>query len=149
MYGKATETAIAAMSRLAEVYDNGTTRLSSTEIADSRGLQRPFVAKILSTLSQAQLIEGTRGPGGGFTFALPPKDVTLYDVYVLFERSKESPHCPIGGGICGGKHPCPLHKQLADVRKAMDKVLHETTFDTFLKAYKKNNGNADWRAENA
>ncbi len=37
MYSKATETAIAAMTRLAEVYDRGRTRLSAVEIAESRG----------------------------------------------------------------------------------------------------------------
>ena len=47
MYGKQTETAIAAMSRLAEVYDGGKTRLSAAEIAADRNLQRPFVGKIL------------------------------------------------------------------------------------------------------
>ncbi len=47
LYGKATQTAIAALSRLAEMYDGGKTRLSATEIAETRGLQRPFLAKIL------------------------------------------------------------------------------------------------------
>ena len=44
MYGKQTERAIGAMSRLAEVWDGGKTRLSAFEIADQRGLPRPMVA---------------------------------------------------------------------------------------------------------
>ena len=64
MYGKQTETAIAAMSRLAEMYTDQPVRQSAIEIADVRGLQRPFVAKILTVLSQAGLVNGTRGPGG-------------------------------------------------------------------------------------
>ena len=149
MYGKSTETAIAALSRLAEVYDGGATRLSATEIAASRGLQRPFVAKILSTLSQAGLVEGTRGPGGGFSFANHPREVTLYDVYCLFERPKASKTCPVGGGVCGGQALCPLHDRFENVRKAMDKVLHATTFDVFHLAYKSGRNKADWRFEHA
>ncbi|EMI19932.1 transcriptional regulator, BadM/Rrf2 family [Rhodopirellula maiorica SM1] len=145
MYGKATETAIAALSRLAEVYDGGQTRLSATEIAENRGLQRPFLGKILSTLAQAGLIEGMRGPGGGFTFAVHPREVKLYDVYCLFERDEQSNHCPFGGGICGVGEKCPLHDRLADVRKATDAVLHNTTFDAFRKAYRKDKGNSSWR----
>ncbi|WP_442510961.1 RrF2 family transcriptional regulator [Novipirellula sp. SH528] len=145
MYGKATETAIAALSRLSEVYDGGTTRLSAAEIAEDRGLQRPFLGKILSTLSQAGLIEGTRGPGGGFTFAMHPREVKLYDVYTLFEREDFSTHCPFGGGVCGVGEKCPLHDRLADVRKATDAVLHNTTFDAFRKAYLKDKGNSNWR----
>ncbi|GAA4443499.1 Rrf2 family transcriptional regulator [Novipirellula rosea] len=145
MYGKATETAIAALSRLAEVYDGGTTRLSATEIAEDRGLQRPFLGKILSTLAQAGLIEGTRGPGGGFTFAMHPREVKLYDVFALFEREEHSTHCPFGGGVCGVGEKCPLHDRLADVRKATDAVLHNTTFDAFRKAYVKDQGRSRWR----
>ena len=145
MYGKATQTAIAALSRLAEVYDDGKTRLSATEIADARGLQRPFLAKILSTLSQAGLVEGTRGPGGGFTFAVHPKKVTLYDVFILFEREDKSGVCPVGGGKCGSGDKCPLHDRFSAVRKATDKVLHKTTFDTFRLAFRKSKGKANWR----
>ena len=58
MYGRQTEYAIAVMGRLAEVYDGGETRLSAADVANSRGLQQPFVAKILSQLSQAGLVVG-------------------------------------------------------------------------------------------
>ncbi len=139
-YGSATQTAIAALSRLAEVYDGGETRLSATEIAESRGLQRPYVAKVLSTLSQVGIIVGSRGPGGGFTFARPPKEVKLYDVYRLFEREDEDNSCPFGGGICGAGEKCPLHDKLVDVKNATDKVLHKTTFDAFRQAYRKAGG---------
>lgn len=145
MYGKATQTSIAALSRLAEVYDDPATRLSATQIAESRGLQKPFLAKILSTLSQAGLIEGTRGPGGGFKFAVHPKNVTLYNVFVLFEREEKSDACPVGGGACGSGDKCPLHDRFSAVRKATDKVLHETTFDTFRLAYRKSKGKAKWQ----
>lgn len=145
MYGKATETAIAALSRLAEVYDEGQTRLSATEIADSRGLQRPFVAKVLSTLSQAGIIEGARGPGGGFTFLAHPKETTLHDVFCLFERENTLNDCPFGGGVCGTGDKCPLHDRLVKVRKATDEVLRGTNFDAFRLAYKKNRGQTKWR----
>ncbi len=145
MYKKTTETALAALSRLAEVYDGGKTRLSATEIAADRGLQRPFLGKVLSILAQAGLIEGARGPGGGFTFAVPPRDVKLYDVYRLFERAGDASHCPFGGGICGAGDLCPLHDRLVDVRNATDAVLHNTDFDVFRKAYALDKGIADWR----
>jgi Rrf2 family nitric oxide-sensitive transcriptional repressor len=134
MYGKATETAIAALSRLAEVYDGGVTRLSAAEIAGSRGLQRPYVGKVLTALSQAGLVKGSRGPGGGFTLARPPSAITVYDVFRLFEREDSSTTCPFGGGICGVGDPCPLHDRLVAVQEAMDRVLHETTFEEFHEA---------------
>ncbi len=131
MYGKQTQCAIAAMSRLAEVYDGGKTKLSAAEIAESRGLPRPFVSKILSVLSQAGLVTGSRGPGGGTTLARPPEQIRLYDVFRLFEREEHVRECPFGGGICGVGEPCPVHHKLEEVQQAMDRLLHETTFAVF------------------
>lgn len=144
MYGKATTIAIAAMTRLAEVYDDESILLTATEIADSRGLRRPFVAKILSRLSEAGLIQGTRGPGGGFRFAKHPRTVKLFDVYRLFQHEDESELCPFGGGICGHGDPCPLHDHVAQVKAAVARVLHRTTFDRFRIAFAKQKGAAKW-----
>ncbi len=154
MYGKQTECAIAAMSRLAEIYDGGKTRLSSSDIADSRGLPRPFVAKTLSVLAQAGLVNGSRGPGGGCTLAKHPRKIKLYDIlgggctlakhprkiklydiFKLFEREDASDNCPFGGGVCGVGDPCPLHDKLVAVQHAMDDLLRETTFEEFRVAY--------------
>ena len=65
MLNKSTEAAIAAMSRLAEVCDQGTP-LTAAQIASNRKLQKPFLAKLLTVLSQAGLIKGVPGPGGGY-----------------------------------------------------------------------------------
>lgn len=135
MYGKATETAIAAMTRLAEVYENGKTRLSAVEIADNRRLARPFVGKILTTLSQAGLVIGSRGPGGGFTLARPPREIRLVEIFRLFEREDLSNNCPFGGGTCGMGNPCSLHDKLVRVREEMDRVLQGTTLEEFRAAY--------------
>ncbi len=136
MYGKATETAIAVMTRLAEAYDNGKSRLAAADIADSRRLPRPFVGKILTTLSQAGLVIGSRGPGGGFTLARRPKEIRLHEVFRLFEREDASDNCPYGGGTCGMGNPCPMHDKLARVREEMDRVLHGTTLEEFRVAYR-------------
>ena len=131
MYGKQTECAIAAISRLAEVYDGGQTNLSADDIADSRGLPRPFVRKILSILAQAGLVIGSRGPGGGCTLARDPGKIKLYDVFKLFEREDESDNCPFGGGRCGVGESCPLHDKLVAVQETIRVLLHETTFEDF------------------
>lgn len=141
MYGKQTEAAIAAMSRLAEVYDGGRTRLSASDVADARGLQRPRVAKALSVLSMGGLVTGSPGPGGGFTLARHPRDITIHDVFVLFERHDDSKRCPFGGGICGVGQSCPLHDELVAVHQAMEKLLHQTTFEKFRSAFQ----DQDWR----
>ncbi len=147
MYGKATETAIAAMSRLAEVWDDGKTRQSADDIARERGLQRPFVAKVLTTLSQHGLVTGSRGPGGGFHLAREPRKIRLYDVFRLFEREDTSNACPFGHGTCGVGEPCPLHHKLVRVNEAIHEVLHNSTFEEFRVAAQ--NGKAQLAKKNA
>ena len=134
MYGKQTETAIAAMSRLAEVWDNGKTRLSAIEIADQRGLPRAMVAKSLSTLSQAGLVKGSPGPGGGYLLARAPNELSLHEVYEIFERVDNSLNCPFGGGVCGVGAPCAIHDRLVSMQVSVQKLLNETTFEIFRKA---------------
>lgn len=137
MYGKQTECAIAVISRLAEVYDEGRTNVSADDIADSRGYPRPFVKKILTVLAHAGLVIGSRGPGGGCALARSPAAIKLHDVFKLFEREEETDICPFGGGRCGEDEPCPLHERLTDVQNAMHRLLHETTFEVFLLAHEK------------
>jgi len=135
MYGKSTENAIAAMSRLAEVWDGGKTKLSAADIAENRGLQKPFVSKILSMLAQSGLVAGTRGPGGGFRLAREPSAITLMDVYQLFERENKTNICPFGGGVCGVGDPCVLHDKLVEMQDAKIEFLTSTTFEEFRAAY--------------
>lgn len=134
MYGKQTETAIAAMSRLAEVWDDGRTRLSAADIADQRGLPRAMVAKILSALSQAGLVSGSPGPGGGYALSRAPHLLRLREAYDLFERADVSNNCPFGGGVCGVGDPCAMHDRLRSMQGAIQRLLEETTFEIFRKA---------------
>ncbi len=134
MYGKQTERAIGAMSRLAEVWDGGKTRLSAFDIADQRGLPRPMIAKILTTLSQANLVVGSPGPGGGYALARSPADINLKEVYELFEREDHSNLCPFGGGVCGVGEPCALHDRLVGMQKDIRTFLNGTTFEIFRAA---------------
>lgn len=134
MYGKQTERAIAAVSRLAEVWDGGRTRLSATQIADQRGLPAPMVAKLLTALSQAGLVSGSPGPGGGYALAKAPDLINLQDVFRLFEREDLSDNCPFGGGVCGVGDPCPLHDRLVGLQSMTRRLLRETTFEIFRKA---------------
>jgi Rrf2 family protein len=134
MYGKQTERAIAAMSRLAEVWDEGKTRLSAADIADQRGLPRPMVAKILTALSQAHLVSGSPGPGGGYALARHPSEISFQEVYDIFERVDRSPLCPFGGGVCGVGQPCALHDRLVAAQRDIRGFLATTTFEIFRKA---------------
>ncbi len=131
MYGKQTEYAIAIMSCLAEMHDGSGRRISALELADQRGLPRPFISKTVTALIQAGLVEGTRGPGGGCRLTRDPSEISLYDVYTIFERVDEDRNCPFGGGECGVGPPCAVHHKLVQIQDSLNDLLHNTNFDVF------------------
>ena len=119
MYGKQTETAIAAVSYLAALWEGPTTRrVSAADIADGRGLQRPFVAKLLSSLSQAGIVSGSPGPGGGYALAKDPREICLRDVWAIFERPESSRVGFVGSEICGVSVPNGLSDRIGRVEQA-------------------------------
>ena len=125
MYGKQTETAIAAVGYLAELWrETGTQRVSAADVAEARGLQKPFVAKLLSALSQAGIVNGSPGPGGGYALAKPPSEITLRDVWAIFERPETDYVCPFPPG--------PIHDRLKQVSDSVDRFLDQTTVAVFV-----------------
>ncbi len=129
--GKTAQTAIAAMSALAERYDAGKTVLSSLDIAKDRGLPQPLVAKLLTTLSTGGLVGGTRGPGGGYWLAKAPSRITLADIAGLFEKENEGMMCPFGPDWCGKGDPCPLHEDIVAMNTQWDDFMQKTTLAVF------------------
>lgn len=131
--GKTAQSAISAMSLLAERYDAGATRLNSEDVGRVRSLPQPLAAKLLTILSTAGLVKGTRGPGGGYWLARPPGEISLAEITACFEREIEGIRCPFGPGWCGKGEPCPIHDSLVALNQQWDDFLRKTTLGVFVK----------------
>ncbi|MDQ8202408.1 Rrf2 family transcriptional regulator [Pelagicoccus sp. SDUM812003] len=131
-YGRTSQNAIMAMSRLAEVYDGGETRLSSKDIAKARDLPQPNVAKLLVSLSQCDLVKGAPGPTGGYWLARPPQEISLYEIVCQFEKLTERVYCPFGKNSCDSAAPCPLHQRLVELDQQLIDFLQESSLDVFV-----------------
>jgi Rrf2 family transcriptional regulator, iron-sulfur cluster assembly transcription factor len=130
-YGKTSGCAVAAMSALAECHAEDL-QLSSQQIAESRNLSQPLVAKVLTVLSQAGFVHGTRGPGGGYRLAREPGSITLFEVVDLFEGHRDPSTCPFGPGYCGTGDPCPLHDLLTNMNDSAAEQLKGANFAAFV-----------------
>jgi Rrf2 family protein len=129
-YGKMSGTAIAAVSALAENHQEGA-QLNSQQISEQQNLSQALVAKVLTVLSQAGFVLGTRGPGGGYRLARDPSKITMHDVVEVFEGHKETTPCPFGPGWCGIGEPCPMHNDLEKLREANATKLKKFHFGVF------------------
>lgn len=129
-YGKTSGAAVAAISALAEKHHEGA-QLSSQQISEQRNLSQALVAKVLTVLSQAGFVLGTRGPGGGYRLARDPSEISVHDVVEIFEGHRDSTPCPFGPGWCGIGEPCPLHDDLEKLRESNAAKLKECHFGVF------------------
>jgi Rrf2 family protein len=132
-YSKMAQTAISAISLLAQEAANATpAKLNSADIAEKRRLPKPMIAKVLTILSQAGLVKGSPGPGGGYWLAKQPHEIPLYEIISLFDRSERNDSCPFGPDHCGQGPQCPLHDELIHLRSEVKRFLEQTTLAAFL-----------------
>jgi len=94
--------------------------ISAAEIADKYRVSAHHLAKVLSELVHAGIVESARGVGGGYRFAGNARRLTLMDVIQTFE----APGLPDGGRL----EPVDL----TPVGKALGAVL--TEIDEMAKA---------------
>ena len=131
-YSKLAQGGIAAVSYLAGIAFEK--RLAgSSEIAESRKISRVLIAKILTKLSAAGLVEGKPGPTGGYRIILPPAEISLLDVIKVFDNPEEKMMCPFGPHWCETGPVCPLHDFFNQSRGQVQDLLQKQTFAQFVK----------------
>ena len=109
-----------------------TRHIPASEIAARYGASPHHLAKVLSELARAGLVESVRGVGGGYRFAANPHRITLMDVIQLFEdiqRPIETRERVDG--------PTPIERALDGVLSEIDELAKATfssiTLSTMLR----------------
>jgi Rrf2 family protein len=60
-------------------------QISAAEIAEKYGVSAHHLAKVLSELARAGVVESVRGARGGYRFIANPRRITLLDIIERFE----------------------------------------------------------------
>ncbi len=129
--GKTAQNAIAIMSYLAKCYSDKAGPVNSQQASEARKISKALTAKILTTLSSSGYVNGSKGPGGGYSLAKSPETISLMDVARCFELQNNEMMCPCGEGWCGNHEPCPLHDQIHQIQDKTEKFLNENNFGGF------------------
>jgi Rrf2 family protein len=101
-------------------------------VADKFGESAHHLAKVLSELVRAGIVESVRGVGGGYRFVANPKRLTLLDVIRLFETLGAN-------GANGAEVPGEsavdraLGQVLAEIDQTAIATFGSITVDTMLK----------------
>jgi Rrf2 family protein len=108
MLSQTTEYALRAMVWLA--YSDGELMPTST-LAERTGVPFNYLAKVLQSLAQADLIVGRRGVGGGYRLARASESISMLDIINAINPVQRILSCPLGLPT-HGTNLCPLHRQL-------------------------------------
>ncbi len=71
------------------------------DLAERASVPANYLSKILLTLRNAEMVETTRGHGGGYRLAKPANDIALIEIAEVFEGMGNRPGC-----ILGEPHEC-------------------------------------------
>ena len=126
---KLTDYAVVVLTRLAR---DGTAPSGSVQtalsLAGETGIAEPTVAKVMKILAHAGLVEGVRGPRGGYRLTRPLATMPLSDVIVAIDGPIALTACVDGGsGMCEAEGICPVRGRWDPVNDAIRRALSGIT----------------------
>ncbi|MGL6065297.1 MAG: RrF2 family transcriptional regulator [Fusobacteriaceae bacterium] len=105
------------------------------EISEAEDISIQYLEQILFKLKNEKIIEGKRGPSGGYKMLLDPKDITLHDLYRILDEDEKVIDCNESTSkkeFCGEKG-CDNGCIWGQLDAAMIKILVNTTLEDLVK----------------
>jgi Rrf2 family iron-sulfur cluster assembly transcriptional regulator len=115
--------AVTAMLDLALHDQSGPVSLSG--IAERQGISLSYLEQLFSRLRKRGLVDGTRGPGGGYRLRKSVQSISVADVIDAVDETVDATKCG-GQQNCQGEQRCLTHDLWADlstqIRDFLDNV---------------------------
>jgi Rrf2 family iron-sulfur cluster assembly transcriptional regulator len=110
--------AVTAMLDLALHYKDGPITLA--DISQRQGISLSYLEQLFSRLRKQQLVDSTRGPGGGYRLSRDSHDIAVADVITAVDEKVETTRC---GGLsnCQDDSQCLTH----DLWTELSAQIHE------------------------
>lgn len=98
--------AVTAMLDLALHHGGGPVSLA--EIAERQGISQSYLEQLFARLRRNGLVDGLRGPGGGYKLGRPGASISVADVIDAVNETVDATRCG-GQKNCQGEHRCLTH----------------------------------------
>ncbi len=110
--------------------------LPARRLAEFFDLPEHYLAKHLQSLSQADLVTSTKGPGGGYALSRPAAQITVLDIVQAIDGSAPHFQCteirrrgPSGMPDSCYKKPCGIARTMWHAEKAWRDVLFTVSLE--------------------
>jgi Rrf2 family protein len=106
-------------------------RAATGKIALEKNIPPSFLAKIVSQLSVAGLLQTSRGARGGVALAKPAETISLLDVVEAIDGPILLNDCVNASSTCSNDEDCPLKIVWCDAQKLLVNKLSTANFAQF------------------
>ncbi len=111
-------------------------------IAESENIPKKFLEQILLELKHAHMVSSKQGIGGGYYLLKKPKEISVADVYRLFDGAIALVPCVSLNFYekcddCKNEISCVMRDEFIKIREGARLVMSKTTIQSFLNASKK------------
>ena len=107
--------------------------ISADQLVKSLDMPRPFLRKILQTLTKAGLLNSSKGKDGGFSLTVFPEEITLTDVMKIFQGPVRLNECKFRKSDCPYINDCFLKKKIDEIEKEVIVKLKAITIASIIK----------------
>ena len=122
--------AVTAMLDLALHHEKGTVALA--DIASRQGISLSYLEQLFARLRRRGLVESTRGPGGGYTLAVPPEEISVAEIIVAINENIDATRCG-GEENCHGEGRCLTHQLWEELSERIYEFLNAITLGDLVK----------------
>ena len=111
----------------------GPDRMAATSaIAEDQSIPPSFLAKIVSQLSVAGLLQTSRGARGGVSLARPAEEISLLEVVEAIDGPILLNECVANTGNCTFRDSCPMRPIWVETQAELVGRLQAATFDGLI-----------------
>jgi Rrf2 family protein len=107
-------------------------RAATSQIAQEQQIPPSFLAKIVSQLSVAGLLQTSRGARGGVSLARSPEEITLLEVVEAIDGPILLNECVAENCACNFGDDCPICSVWCEAQAELVTRLRATNFSHFL-----------------
>ncbi|HPQ96515.1 MAG: Rrf2 family transcriptional regulator [Thiothrix sp.] len=121
--------AVTAMMDLAIHDHEGPVTLS--DISSCQGISLSYLEQLFSKLRKHGLVEGVRGPGGGYRLGKPADQISIARIIQAVDENIDATRCN-GNEDCQGGDKCLTHQLWSDLSDRLYHFLDDLTLASFI-----------------
>lgn len=122
--------AVTAMMDLAIRQNEGPVTLADISLCQDISLS--YLEQLMSQLRRGGLVQGMRGPGGGYSLARPAENISVADIITAVDERLDSTGCQ-GEKNCQEGERCLTHDLWNELSEQLYRFLDGITLDDYVK----------------